>query len=324
MPITYAQAKQVLSQYQGRGGKCPTNEEINLFVRQVLEYLLISGAYGNIRKFTFNAHKGCFTVPFELEVPLKIKIDGEVGSSWDRWFEWHDRKELDAGCVPASEALQEDPNYYPTVYDVPAPGERIGALGTCNEADDAHLIVQGVGGDGREIFSVHDGKQISGEYLRIRKGELRYTQNTFAKITGVLKTPTFGYVQLLWVSPGTTFDSTGFLSDYSPVEEKPSYRRYRITSRHCGTWVKLSVLGRIRLKAAYSDNDYIPFDSLNALSLAGQVINSRYNKDLTAAQAQDSMLQDVVARENEYKRVQNGQPLEVYGPTSAGCIKNIV
>lgn len=324
MSVTYLEAKKVLSQYQGRGGLCPTNEEIDLFVRQVLEYLLLSGSYGNIRKFTFNANKGCITVPYELEVPLKVKIDGEVGSSWDKWFEWHIIKELDEGCVPASEALFEDPNYYCTVYDLPEYGSRVGIIGTCCEADDANVIVQGQDTSGREIFTVHDGKQISGEYLRIRRGELRYTTRTFKKITGVTKSKTNGYVQLLWVVPGDSYDAHGFLADYSPVETKPSYRRYRLTSKYCGTWVRVSILGRIRLKPAYADNDYIPFDSLNALQLAGQIINSRYNKDLNAAQAQEVMLQDIIAKENEYKRVQNGQPVEFYKALSAGCIRNIV
>jgi hypothetical protein len=134
-------------------------------------------------------------------------------------------------------------------------------------------------------------------------------------------------VQLLWVIAGNSFEQKGFLSDYSPIEEKPSYRRFRLTSRICpnhhGSY-KVSVLGRIRLKPAYSDNDYIPFDNLLALSTAGQVINSNYNNDMQTASAKDTFLQEVIAKENEYKRVQNGQPVEFYQPLSAGAIKNII
>lgn len=323
MPLTWKEAKDLLSQYAGRGGVCPTSDKVNIFVRQVLEYMLVSGSYGNLRKFCFNARKGCFTVPFELEVPIKIKIDGEVETAWDKWFEFHSAKDLDErGCIAASEGLQEDPNYYPTVYDLPAGGARVGVLGTCSEEEDAHVIVQGIDTKGREIFTTHEGQQIAGEYLRIRKGDIRYTLDTFSKVTGIIKTKTTGYVQLFWVRP--EFNAKGFLSDYSPLEEKPSYRRYNITSRNCGSLVKVTVLGRIRLKAAYADTDYIPFDNLYTLTLAAQAINANYNNDVPTASAKDKMMQDIITRENEYKRVQNGSPVECFQPLSAGAIKNIV
>lgn len=325
MSITYGQAKKILAPYQDRAGRCPDAETTDLFVRSVLEYLLISGEYGSIRKFTFNALKGCFTVPYELEVALKVKNDGEIGSVWDRWFEWHANKGLDDGCIPASEALFEDPNYYPTVYDIPGAGTRVGAIGTCLESDDAYIIVQGVDSVGREIFTTHKGKQVKGEYLRIKRGELRYSTKVFAKITDVVKTKTIGYTQLMWVviNDDDTI-SQGLLADYSPIEETPRYRRYRLTSRHCGNIVKVSVIGRIRLKPAYSDNDQIPFDNVLALTLGGQFINKNTNDDMATAQAKDSILQNVITKENEHKRVNNGQPVEFYKGTSAGMIKNIV
>lgn len=322
MPITWGEAKGLISQYAGRGGQCPTSERINTFVRQVLEYMLISGEYGNLRKFCFNAIKGCFTVPYELEVPLKIKFDGDVGTVWDKWFEWHNTKQLDGECFAFQEAAFEDPNYYPTVYDLPSVGACVGVVGVCNEADDAHLIVQGVDTTGREVFTVHKGEKVSGEYLTITKGELRYTTTVFSKITGILKTKTNGYTPLYWVRPDQGVK--GFLSDYTPLEEKPSYRRYRIKSPKCGNSVKVSVLGRIRLKSAYADTDYIPFDSLYTLELAAQAVNANYNNDTATAGAKDKMMQDLITRNNEYKRVQNGQPIEVFYPLSPGIIKNIV
>lgn len=324
MPLTYLEAKKLLSQYQGRGGKCPTNDEIDLFIQEVLQYLLFTGQHGSLRKFVFNAIKGCFTVPYELEVPLKVKIDGEVARSWDKWFEWHNTKDLDEGCMPADKALFEDPNYYPTVYDLPANGSRVGVIGVCSEDCDAHVIVQGFHTNGREVFTTHKGAQIKGEYLSVKKGELRYTATHFAKITDVLKTKTHGYVQLLWVQPSDTVNATGFLADYSPTEEKPAYRRYRITSPHCANSVQISVLGKIRLKAAYADNDYIPFDNIVTLKMAGQYINAQYNSDTQTAAAKDQAVQEMVARENEYKRINNGQPVAFELLTSAGAIKNII
>jgi hypothetical protein len=160
--------------------------------------MLYSGAHGNLRKFCFNAVKGCFTAPFELETPLKLKIDGEVGTVWSKWMEFYNYGEME-GCVPAADSLLEEPNRYPTVYELPAGGARVGALATACEDDSAHLIVQGLDASGREVVTNHGGNQIVGEYLRLRKGILRYTQVTFGKITSVKKSVTNGYVQLFWV-----------------------------------------------------------------------------------------------------------------------------
>ncbi len=263
--------------------------------------------------------RGCFTIPYELETPIKIKIDDQVGSVWNRWFEYHDTNILN-DCLPAEGAIFEDPNYYPTVYDMPEGGARVGVTATCNEVDTSHIIVQGVDISGREIFTVHKGEKIHGEYLTIRNGDLRHTETNFAKITGILKTKTNGYTPLYWVNPDTMLK--GFLADYSPLEEKPAYRRFRLSSP-CGPCVKVSVLGRIRLKSAYTDVDYIPFDNVYNLFLAGQAVNANYNTDVNTAVAKDKMMTDFISREAAHKTPQPGTPIEVFKPLSAGHIRNV-
>lgn len=321
MAITFGEAKKLLSQYAGRGGKCPTGSDVNLFVKEVLQYMLYSGTYGNLRKFCFNAVKGCFTAPFELETPLKLKIEGSVGNVWSKWMEFHSSKDME-GCIPASDSLVEEPNLYPTVYELPAGGARVGALATACEEENAYLIVQGLDSSGREVVTDHQGKQVVGEYLRLRKGYLRYTQVQFGKITAVTKSITKGYVQLFWVlGDGAT---KGFLADYSPLEENPQYRRFKITTRNCGGSVKISVLARIRLKDNYADTEVIPFDNIYALSVAAQGVQAQYNGDSEVAQAKDTIMQDLITRESEYKRVNNGQPIEIFRPLSGGSIINIV
>lgn len=320
--ITWLEAKNRLKEFAGRGGGCVTAPGLDSFVREVLQYMLFNNANGNQRQFCFHACKGCITVPYELDVPIKIKIDGEVGTVWDRWYEYHSTLTLEErGCFPAARALIEDPNLYPTVYDLPTGGAQVGVSGTCLEAEDAHAIIKGVDTTGREVITFHEGKQIVGEYLRIRKGELRHTTTVFAQVTEVFKTKTNGYVQAYWVRP--VFNQKGFLADYSPLEEKPAYRRFKLTTP-CHGVQKVSILGRIRLKPAYSDSDLIPFDNLFALSVAGQTVNAMYNNDVQSAVAKDQMVKNLIDNENSYKRPQNGQPVEVFLPLSAGYIvKNI-
>lgn len=319
MAITFGDAKKRVAQWAGKGGKCPSNADVDIFLREVLDYMLISGQYGNLRKFTFSAVRGVITIPYELETILKIKIDNEIASSWDRWFEWYGYSDI-GDCLPAN-AVLEEPNYAPTVYDLPSCGAHVAVQSFCTEDASANLIVKGNDTTGREIITFHNGEQIKGEYLTIKKGELRATNVKFGTITEIVKSETKGYVQLVWLNPQT--GEKGFLSDYTPFEKHPQYRRYRLKTR-CAEYVKVSVLGRIRLKEHYADNDLLPFDNLYALSLAAQAINSNYNNDPQTAQAKDVMLRDIIVRENETKNVNNGKPVEVFIPLSGGSIKNIV
>lgn len=322
MPLLFQQAKEILAKYSGRGGACVDAPEVPQFVLQVLQHMLFSGNYGNLRTFSFCAHRGCITLPYELETPLKIKIGDKVASVWDKWFDYHSSKEM-ADCVPAAQALIEDPNTYPIVYDIPYPeGTFVGALAICNEDADAVIIVQGFDATGREIVTTnYKGEQIIGESLRLQKGVIKYTQCLFAKITGIVKPITNGYVQLLWVS--TSHNMKGFLADYSPLETAPSYRRFRLTSP-CEGNQRVSILGRIRLKQNYSANDYIPFDNIYTLNLAGQEINASFNRAPDLAAAVNQHLRNNIDNENEYRRVQNGSPLEYFLPLSGGAIRNII
>lgn len=324
MSLLYSEAKKILSKFADKGGYCPNGEPVDLFVREVMQFLLNQGAHGNERKFCFHAQRGCITLPYELETPLKVKIDGRVGSVWDRWYEFHSTSILD-DCIPAQDALFEDPNYYSTVYDLPKGGARIGVTATTKEADDAYVIVQGEDPSGREIFSYHNKEQIRGIKLKVCWGSLTYSEVTFGTIKSVTKSITKGYVQLYWHLPDKYLK--GFLADYSPLEVNPDYRRFKVTkqcAQQCSTeFTKISVIGRIRLKEVYTDNDRVPFDNIYALSLAGQTIFANYREKVDVAAAKTKMLTGVVNQENAYKKVTNGIPIEVYRPLSGGSIKRL-
>lgn len=320
--LTWWEAKSILAKYYGRAGTCATDPRLDLFVREVLQHMLFKGQYGNLRKFCFCAHLGCFTVPYELEVPLKLKINDRVGTSFDRWFEFHSTAHFDEQCIPAALGLREDPNYYPTVYPLPAGGARIGVNATVQEKPGAFVIVKGKDPTGREIVTSHNGQQVVGEVLEPCYGQIIYTNATFGEVTEVIKSPTIGYLNLLWINLVT--NKKGFLADYSPLEEKPSYRRYVITSPCCQEPVKVSVLGRIRLKPAYTNSDLIPFESIHSINLAGQEVQHQLNNAPDLAKAKGESLTQEIEDENSYKRDQVGSPIEVYHPLSGGAIQGIV
>lgn len=321
MPLTFGQARELLAVYAGRGGLCPDDDQVSLFVREVLQYILFKGPTAAIRTYCFQSCGGCITIPYELEVPLKVKINNESGSVWSEWFKFYDSGFMDGECLPASNAMVEEANKFATIYDVPEGGSKIGVVGICEEDKDAHIVVKGVDATGREIITNHKGEQISGEYLSIKKGQVQLSSVKFARIDSVVKTRTNGYVQLLAI--GDNWNNRKFLADYSPFEEIPQYRRFKLTVR-CSNRAIVNVLGRIRLKDHYADNDVIPIENLHLLKIAAQGIQLESNNDVQSAQIKDKMVDTLLDQENRYKKVSVGQPLDVYHPISGGSIQNIV
>lgn len=320
--ITFGDAKAILAKYAGSGGACVDAPEVDLFVKKTLQFLLISGTNQDLRRYDFVACKGVFTVPQEVEAIIKLKVNGQVGNVWDKWFTFHNQNFLDGDCIcPPSNAVFEDPNYYATAYDIPGQ-KRIGVLGHCEEAEDAHIIVQGKDASGREIFTNYRGTQISGAYLSICKGVLKYTDVTFATIDNVIKTKTNGYATLYALDPSC--DSKSFLSDYTPLDEHPTYRRYKLTASNCCPYAQVSILARIRLKDNYSDLEKIPFENLVAIEMAGQFINSNFNNDLQSAGAKLQLMDNVIQREQMHKKVQTGIPINVSSVTGPSRVRNIV
>ena len=79
------------------------------------------------------------------------------------------------------------------------------------------------------------------------------------------------------------------------------------------------------MKHYYADNDLIPFDNYQTLTLAAQAINSQFTKDIQSAQATDNWLKDMIKDESEYKKVNVGQSVEIFHPLSpGGAIKPVV
>lgn len=322
MSLTFGQAKKLLAQYQGKGGKKPTDADLDQFTIKTLQYLLITGSPNSERTFELYAVNGWFTAPYELETPLKVQVNGRVGTVQSKWFEFKSGNDFTKGSCYENNVIFEDANVYYTAYDLPASGAYIGVVGTVCEDDDAQIIIQGQDLTGREIITNHKGAEISGELLTIKKSTLVRTNVKFANITGIIKTRTKGYVQLHWTDVEGKIK--GFLADYSPVEETPSYRRFQLRVSNCPSIAKIRVLGRTRIKPSYAENDRIPFDNLLAIEVAGQAINSNYNKEMDVAIGKNNFLESIVNKEAVHKRPSNGNPLEVFHDTSPGTIKGIV
>lgn len=322
MSITFGKAKEILQPYCGQSGKAFSSKELNSFTLKVLQYLLITGTPGGEKLFQINAGKGYFTAPYELETPLKLMVNGRVGGAVDKWFLFRSKPNncdnyLDLEC---GDLIIEDPTEYYTVYDGPEEFQ-IGVKGTQDEDCKAIAIPAGFDLSGREIFTQHKGAAISGELLEIKKNEIVWSNVFFNKITGFVKSITNGYVTCYWKDRD---GNQGFLSDYSPADESPTYRRFKLNIPNCPPFSKISIIGRTRLKDYYADSDRIPFDNAYSVEVAGQQVKATGTDQLELSKGKDTFLQTLVERENTHKAVNNGKAVEVFYHTSGGTIKGIV
>lgn len=321
MALTFGEFKEIIAPYAGRAGKCPSATQMNSFARMVMEYLLYSGTTSAIRKICVCTHRGCISLPPEVEIPLKARVDRQVAEIWSKWFTMHSADDLD-NCGPIGSILQEEGSQTPLAYELPQGGARVAVVGNCEEADDAFVIVQGKDPTGRIIYSQHKGEQITGEKFSIKKHQARFGEITFGEITHVLKSKTKGYVSLSTYDPARN-DIGQFLADWSPMEEKPLYRKFKVISKDCGRTSLLSILCRVRLRDNYHDNELTLFDNHLAVLLAAQRIQSEVNSDSDTASYKSKAVDDILEKEAGYKK-KNGGPMDVFKGTSGSSIRNII
>lgn len=326
MSLTFAKVKEIVAPYADSGGKCASASGVGLFAREVLEHLLLFGDYGSLRKFCFITENGVFTAPPELEAPLKIKIDNQVGQIWNSWFSYHSvSSDWDEGCFPAEKVLIEEPYYFPTTYDVPRSGSIVGVVGGCDEDDESFVIVQGQDASGKEVVTYNSkGEQITGEIFKIKKNNLRYGKVKFTKITNVVKSTTKGYVRLYAVDVDK--NSKSFLAEYSPLEEIPMYKRFKVNHARCakGKYTHVSILGRIRLKENYTDYDVVPFESTIAIKLAAQRLQSEDSNDIQTANYKKEALKEMIEAGAEFKKTPGDMSVDIFADLSGAAIKNII
>lgn len=322
MSLTFGKAKELCQPYCGTSGKAFDSKELHNFTLKALQYLLITGSPGGEKLFIINTGRGFFTAPYELETPLKLLVNGRVGNAVNKWFEFRSRPGNCDSYLECADLILEDTDTYFTAYDGPSEFQ-VGVKATQNGECDKLFIVSGFDTSGREVYTQHKGATISGELLEIpdNLATIKWTNVYFSKITGISKDVTNGYLSCYWRDRNGTI---GFLSDYAPVEENPSYRRFQLNIPECSEFSKISIIGRTRLKETYADNDRIPFDNYYNIEVAAQQIQSQLSKQPELAAQQDQFLTKLVERESTHKKLNNGLPIEQFFYTSGGTIQGIV
>lgn len=323
MIITLGQAREAVAEYAGKSGKCPTTEAVRLFVLEVVQRLLHRGAHGNLRKWTFCLSNGCFTAPHDMEVPIKVKIDGYPERVWSKWYEFYDVHISDLHCDDYKPGLFEEVNTYYTAYDIPVAGAHIAAVPLEVEDPNAYIIIQGEDLAGRDVYTTCQGRRFHGEKIAINRETPVFTKNVFSKITGIEKSITCNYVRLYWqnIAAGQ-IAGRGLLAEYRPTDTHPSFRRFRVPAAKNDCPVKATVLGRVRDIEYRNNNDVLPITSISNLRQMAQLIQAEQNEKINVAQYHGQGIDRSINDENEYHRT-GDEPFDFVFETSPGANYNL-
>lgn len=305
MIITLGQARSQLSQFAGKAGKCPDSEAVRLLVMEVVQLLLHRGAHGTLRKWEFCLCNGCLTAPPDLEVPIKVKIDGLPEKVWSYWYEFFDVHNADLNDKSFQGGLIEEVNTYYTIYDLPTCGARIAAVPLADEPTESTITIQGEDEHGRDVFTTIEGQSIHGERIKINRQNPVFTKTTFKKITSIEKTLTKNPVRLYWQiydKENQKNVARGLLGEYRSTDTHPRFRRFRVPQARTDCCVKVTVLGRVRMLDSYHDNDILPVTSITALRKMAQSIQADGNDKLDVANAHSVMAEKILEDENQYYR----------------------
>lgn len=326
MIVTLGMAREALSGFAGRSGKCADSNSVRLFVLAAVERSLFKGADGNERKWKFHVTNGTFTAPPDMQTALKAKIDGRPERVWSRWYEFFDVNGADRCDKSFVPGLTEEVNQSPTIYDIPLPGARLAAVPLSSEGKDASITIQGLDAEGRDVYTKSGGRLVHGETISICRQMPRYTKTVFSKVTGIEKTVTDNHIRLYWqIHDCITKQplSRGLLGEYRPTDTRPTYRRFRVPGADPACPTAVSVIGRVALLESYHDNDVLPVTSLSVLRQTAAMMNAEENKDLPSAGYFDRSTDRIIDDQNEYNRVTTGMSFDWNFEMSPGANENL-
>lgn len=261
-------ARQALAPYI-EGGVNPASPRALEGINLAWERLMTSEPELHTCQARLVGYDGHITLPRELRSIHRARIEGAAMQPRSMWWEFGSRKHLTERFAPLSiTSGLMDRGYSPTKYDIADTPAWLMAFSE-NEADEGvQLVVTGIDETGRDIYQ--DNQR--GVRLVIRKGSGSVEVKTrFSKVTGVVKPPTAGHINLYAVRPedGEIYP----LSIYHPDERIPSYRRYAYRAGIAASETVLAVCALNPIRYT-NDDDLIPCPSLSALKAMCQAISA--------------------------------------------------
>lgn len=329
MLLTFRQLLDVIGVHLGRAGtgSCAFSDPaVRLKAASVLqEYIQRSGS---LKKWTVYSRNNTFTLPRDLALILKVKINDAVAPVHSLWYEFFDQlapREFD-NCGNWQAGVIQEVNTFPTVYDIANCGGYVLAeIGKrCKEAVDVYTTIQGISADtGEDVYTTHKGVLIHGERLELVSGVAKRTRTKFKHITGITKSETDDYVK--YYQQAEHAATPTLLALLAPKETIAEYRRAKILDNKCNrnNCYKIDILGRVNILADYHDNDIIPVTDLSAIETIAQAKQATVGNNLPAAGFKYQLVDRQIEDAQQYNRVQDNS-IDIDFDSSPGSIKELL
>lgn len=329
MIITFGQLLELVGPFLGRAGtgSCTfTDPATRLKAASLIqEYVQRSGS---LKKWCVYSRNNTFTLPRDLSLILKVKINDAVSPVHSKWYEFYDQlapREFD-NCGNWQAGIIQEVNDFPTVYDMASCGGHVLAeIGKrCKVATNVYTIIQGISADtGEDVYTTHKGELIHGERLDLESGVAKRTRTRFKTITNITKSETDDYVK--YYQQATKESTPSMLSLLAPKETIAEFRRAKILDNKCdrSKCYKINILGRLNVLSDYHDNDIIPITDLSAIETIAQAKQSATGNNLQAAGFKYQLVDRQIEDAQQYNRVQDSS-IDVDFESSPGSIDSLI
>lgn len=324
-------------------GACSDEKKSELAI-SVLRYLHKEGAFGLYRKWEVFANQCYVTLPPDLDTPKKVAINGNPRPVQDFWHEFHDVNSYDSAefndsnllCTHEGGGIRIEPNYYATACDVPPCGGYVyfAPIPVPNapiyEEKGLEATIHGKEYQtNKEVSLAHNNVMAKGEVLPISPSEVLFSTIKYREIFNIIKPKTLNRYGLFWAEHKGPNAKSGLLAELEPFDTKPRFRRIYIPAlkqyyqefygsddeqiyNKCG--VCLTILGTIKIKDHYDDNEIIPFVegvdfALTAKAIHG-VLHASNSDELNVALKQQQVVERDIQKTWDTKSV-SGTPINV-------------
>jgi len=211
------------------------------------------------------------TLPYEVEVPLAVNIQGQPADFRNKWYEHHLNGVGSTCCGEVCTYGWENQGLYPTFRDIRKPSYLF-AFSDAAEPGTSYPSIKIFGEDinGKPLYSCQgDNCQVPGLILPITSGVYNMALLEGApkvkKITQVIKPATCNFVRL--VAYDDSRQEGTLIGYYRPEEQAPAYRRIK----YSGTCVGAS-------QASCTSNPPAPVDCCDTTTLRTAWIRMRYQR----------------------------------------------
>jgi len=306
--LTFGQLLTSVSPYIGRAGICDTTEPaVRLAVATLLqEYVQRAGTLKKWRLRSFNNY---ITLPKDLAVILKVRVNGEAQITFSKWYEFFDSASASeksfCDSTQAGTGIRQENNNFPTIFDLPCTGGYVLAeLGRkcSNKTPVGSVIIQGIA-DGKDVITTYKGQTIHGEKMELESGVLKRSNTFFTKITDIIKDQTEDYVKFMYQTSKEAQPKN--LSLMSPKEVTAEFKRALLVGQdkcNPSKCYDVSLFGRIEVFSDYHDNDIIPLTELAGIISLAEAKQASKANNIQGATFKYQVADRVIEDANAYRK----------------------